>query len=207
VETECSAGPGPAEWWRKASGISHRASCAGLAGLGTAALRPVMCSASAVPIEPGCLIEANCRSEGLSRTTRPWPSQHIPRWMWLPRTASKQKLSSVCAGHRVGGAPRRNRTADPILTMEPPGTAVRNPVSPGRARPSRPKLSVQSTCRYAFSWRRDALLIAASRSLHHVATATRTKPTTEDLEADHPDGTSPSHSSRLEGFLAGSRDT
>jgi hypothetical protein len=27
-----------------------------------------------------------------------------------------------------GGAPRRNRTGDPILTMEPPGTAVRNAV-------------------------------------------------------------------------------
>jgi hypothetical protein len=34
-----------------------------------------------------------------------------------------------------GGAPRRNRTGDPILTMEPPGTAVRNAVSPGHARP------------------------------------------------------------------------
>jgi alkanesulfonate monooxygenase SsuD/methylene tetrahydromethanopterin reductase-like flavin-dependent oxidoreductase (luciferase family) len=33
------------------------------------------------------------------------------------------------------GAPRRNRTGDPILTMEPPGTAVRNAVFAGRARP------------------------------------------------------------------------
>ena len=30
-------------------------------------------------------------------------------------------------------SPRRNRTGDPILTMEPPGTAVRNPISPGCA--------------------------------------------------------------------------
>jgi hypothetical protein len=34
-----------------------------------------------------------------------------------------------------GGAPRRNRTGDPILTMEPPGTAVRTAVSPGHVRP------------------------------------------------------------------------
>jgi hypothetical protein len=45
------------------------------------------------------------------------------------------KMTSVCAGHRLGGAPRRNRTGDPILTMEPPGTAVRTGVSPGHARP------------------------------------------------------------------------
>jgi hypothetical protein len=44
------------------------------------------------------------------------------------------KMTSICAGHRLGGAPRRNRTGDPILTMEPPGTAVRTAVSPGRAR-------------------------------------------------------------------------
>jgi len=41
----------------------------------------------------------------------------------------------------LGWSPRRNRTGDPILTMEPPGTAVRTAVSPGRARPSGTKLS------------------------------------------------------------------
>jgi hypothetical protein len=46
-------------------------------------------------------------------------------------------------------SPRRNRTGDPILTMEPPGTAVRNAVSPGHARPSRPKLSVLFRSSYA----------------------------------------------------------
>jgi hypothetical protein len=45
------------------------------------------------------------------------------------------KTPSVSAGQPGCGAPRRNRTGDPILTMELPGTAVRNPVSPGRARP------------------------------------------------------------------------
>ena len=48
-------------------------------------------------------------------------------------------------------SPRRNRTGDPILTMEPPGTAVRTAVSAGHARPSGPKLSALSTCSYAFS--------------------------------------------------------
>jgi hypothetical protein len=45
------------------------------------------------------------------------------------------ELTSVSAGQPGCGAPRRNRTGDPILTMEPPGTAVRTAVSPGHARP------------------------------------------------------------------------
>jgi hypothetical protein len=61
------------------------------------------------------------------------------------------ELTSISAGQRLCGAPRRNRTGDPILTMEPSGTAVRNPVSPGRARPSGPKLSVLFRRSYAFS--------------------------------------------------------
>jgi hypothetical protein len=68
-------------------------------------------------------------------------------------TPPNAKMTSVCAGHWLGGAPRRNRTGDPILTMEPPGTAVRTAVSPGHARPSRPKLSVLFRRSYAFSFR------------------------------------------------------
>src|SRR5918993_1088477 len=38
----------------------------------------------------------------------------------LPRQPTPNvELTDVCAGHRLGGAPRRNRTGDPILTMEP----------------------------------------------------------------------------------------
>jgi len=48
---------------------------------------------------------------------------------------SGRRPTSVCAGQSLCGAPRRNRTGDPILTMEPPGTAVRMIVLPGRARP------------------------------------------------------------------------
>jgi hypothetical protein len=50
-----------------------------------------------------------------------------------------------------GGAPRRNRTGDPILTMEPPGTAVRTAVPAGHARPSGSKLSVLFRLGYVFS--------------------------------------------------------
>ena len=31
--------------------------------------------------------------------------------------SSKATTTSICAGRRLGGAPRRNRTGDPILTM------------------------------------------------------------------------------------------
>src|SRR5512132_2968597 len=71
-----------------------------------------------------------------------------------PEPARNVKMISVCAGHRLGGAPRRNRTGDPILTMEPPGTAVRTAVSPRRARPSGPKLSVLLRRRYALTLKR-----------------------------------------------------
>jgi hypothetical protein len=53
----------------------------------------------------------------------------------------------------LGGAPRRNRTGDPILTMEPPGTAVRTAVLAGNARPSGSKLSVLLRPSYAFTSR------------------------------------------------------
>jgi hypothetical protein len=62
-------------------------------------------------------------------------------------------MTSANAGHRLGRAPRRNRTGDPILTMEPPGTAVRTAVSPGRARPLGPKLSVLLRQSYALTFR------------------------------------------------------
>src|SRR5215216_5892427 len=67
-----------------------------------------------------------------------------------------------------GGAPRRNRTGDPILTMEPPGTAVRTAVSPGHARPSGPKLSVLFQRSYALSFEP-----CADRSLEQAIIRTR----------------------------------
>ena len=68
--------------------------------------------------------------QGLSNATPNAKTISIAR-----STGPSAELTSVSAGHRVGGAPRRNRTGDPILTMEPPGTAVRTAVSPARVRP------------------------------------------------------------------------
>jgi hypothetical protein len=48
---------------------------------------------------------------------------------------SDPAISSAAAVSLVGGAPRRNRTGDPLLTMEPPGTAVRTAVTAGGAQP------------------------------------------------------------------------
>src|SRR4029453_2365764 len=76
----------------------------------------------------------------------------------------KRLPTDGCAGHRVGGTPRRNLTGDPILTMEPPGTPVRNAVSPGHARPEGPKLSVLLRRRYAFSFKPRTTIAGAS---HH----------------------------------------
>jgi hypothetical protein len=69
----------------------------------------------------------------------------------------KRLPTDVCAGQPGCGAPRRNRTGDPILTMEPPGTAVRTALSPGRARPSGPKL-------WVLPRRRDALTFGSRSS-------------------------------------------
>src|SRR4029450_9484969 len=60
-------------------------------------------------------------------------------------------MTSICAAQSLCRAPRRNRTADPILTMEP-GTAVRTAVCPGHARPSGPKLSVLLRRSHAFTY-------------------------------------------------------
>src|SRR5215217_3672157 len=73
------------------------------------------------------------------------------------------KMTSVCAGHLPGGAPRRNRTGDPILTMEPPGTAVRTAVLAGHAGPSGPKLSVLFQRSYALT--SNQVLIIAGEAM------------------------------------------
>jgi hypothetical protein len=83
-------------------------------------------------------------------TVRPHPSMGCVLRPAEP--ASYMKKTSVCAGQHGCGAPRRNRTGDPILTMEPPGTAVRTAVCPGHARPSRPKLSVHFRRSYVLTF-------------------------------------------------------
>src|SRR5215203_5794444 len=99
-----------------------------------------------------------CRSNERTRGLRLGSSMNrngrqrkgCPSGIRPPEPVPNVKMTSVCAGHRLGGAPRRNRTGDPILTMEPPGTAVRTAIFAGRARPSEEKLSALSTHSYAF---------------------------------------------------------
>jgi hypothetical protein len=116
-----------------------------------------MCSLTAVRLihqNPMAMESANRPVRGLDAdpggaTVRPHPDKGSA--ISTRSTGSDIELTSVSAGHRLGGAPRRNRTGDPILTMEPPGTAVQTAVSPGHARPSGPKLSVLLRQRYAFT--------------------------------------------------------
>jgi hypothetical protein len=82
------------------------------------------------------------------------------------------KMISVCAGPRLGGAPRRNRTGDPILTMEPQKPLCGTPfpqVTPDRRSQS-----------YRFSFGQvmrslQARLIAAGVG-HHPARPSPTQP-------------------------------
>jgi hypothetical protein len=72
-----------------------------------------------------CSDDCTWRFSGKSLTnggSRPTGMQQAGRW-------TRPDLWFWC------GAPRRNRTGDPILTMEPPVTAVRNAVTAGHARP------------------------------------------------------------------------
>jgi hypothetical protein len=97
-----------------------------------------------------------------SRPGRSPPGSSRPDHSGCCPAAAQRRIPTCRVGDRpgnrpglscgfCGGAPRRNRTADPILTMEPPGTAVRTAASPGRARPWAPKLSVLFRPSYAFT--------------------------------------------------------
>jgi hypothetical protein len=80
--------------------------------------------------------EQSCCSMGLPSYRQALASHSIPmRVCGRPQTSRNGNRPSVSAGQPGCGAPRRNRTGDPILTMEPPGTAVRTAASPARARP------------------------------------------------------------------------
>ena len=49
-----------------------------------------------------------------------WYSERFPTWDVLSVQQSYRpnvKMTSVSSGHLSGGAPRRNRTDDPILTI------------------------------------------------------------------------------------------
>jgi hypothetical protein len=50
----------------------------------------------------------------MSDQERFWPSAHPDCYVFAP-TRKRRSLTSLYAGQRLGGAPRRNRTGDPIL--------------------------------------------------------------------------------------------
>jgi hypothetical protein len=69
-----------------------------------------------------------------------------------------ERVKEPSRGHQLDG--------DTILSMEPPGTAVRTAASPGRARPSGPKLSVLFPWSYAVTVAlRPSVADEAGRSL------------------------------------------
>jgi hypothetical protein len=125
----------------------------------------VMCSASAMPIEQGRLMETNCTSGGSPTRVGLRPSQRIPMRMGSAPTIPKRPMTSVCAGQPMYGAPRRNRTADPILTMELPGTAVRTAISPARARPSGSKFIGSLAAKLCAHFSRHGRIVAGAG--HH----------------------------------------
>ena len=116
---------------------------------------PGMCSVTAMrPAQNRAVPDTDdqrCRSAGLLALWRRADPSHPHSITDVVGDGCERRLNSISAGESLCGAPRRNRTGDPILTMEPPGTAVRKLVSAGRARPSVPKLSVLFRRSYAFS--------------------------------------------------------
>jgi hypothetical protein len=58
---------------------------------------------------------------GLSPHRQAWTLTAHPNAYGVGPTILKQPLTSVCAGRRLCGAPRRNRTGDPILTIDARG--------------------------------------------------------------------------------------
>jgi hypothetical protein len=60
--------------------------------------------------------------------------------LWTVDASSNATTTSVSAGQHLCGAPRRNRTGDPILTMDLAVTAMLTGVSADRWRPWDAKL-------------------------------------------------------------------
>jgi hypothetical protein len=98
--------------------------------------RLVMWSTSAVPIQLSLLLEAKLHvRRGDPSTDLPMipPPHPVPDRQ--PAQMGQWEPTSVSAGQRLGGAPRRNRTADIILTMYPRPTVMLFSVFAGRRHP------------------------------------------------------------------------
>jgi hypothetical protein len=112
--------------------------CFGMAAAGTAWIPAVMRSNTAVRPSPQDrrgratgedAAQTHCRRSASNRT-----QDLIPTWGCALRPADASPnatMTSVCAGQRGGGAPRRNRTADPILTMNHQEPLCAEPFSQG----------------------------------------------------------------------------
>jgi hypothetical protein len=99
--------------------------------------RPVMCSVTAMrPVQIRALPDAPRLTLLLSRARRAlmasWPFASHSNADAVADNGSGRRRTSVCAGQNLCRAPRRNRTGDPILTMDWRPSAVLARVIAGR---------------------------------------------------------------------------
>jgi hypothetical protein len=166
--------PRRARRWREATAAERiRPSAWAVADPAAAASKPrltVMCSASAVRPGAGCATgppneQSSCSAHysGYSGVAEGFVDTATSlTWMRPVPPVPKRELISVCAGQRWCGAPRRNRTADPILTMNPGSSAVLPSVFAGRRTPWRAHVwdqspsqvssSMTTSCRSSETW-------------------------------------------------------
>jgi hypothetical protein len=74
-------------------------------------------------------------SKAISALTASWPSASHSNADVVSHNGSGRRLTGISAGESLCGAPRRNRTGDPILTMDRGRTAVLSAVSAGGPTP------------------------------------------------------------------------
>jgi hypothetical protein len=102
--------------------------------------RPVMCSVTAMrPVQiraqPDAPLLTLLLSRGRCALMASWPFASHSNADAVVDNGSGRRLTSVSAGQSLCGAPRRNRTGDPILTMDRRPSAVLTRVFAARAAP------------------------------------------------------------------------
>jgi hypothetical protein len=105
-----------------------------------------MCSVTAVRLDSSSPRDRQPPKLLVSRLmcpTRSRPLRAHPLRNKASRSSQHLGNTSVCAGQPWCGAPRRNRTGDPILTMDRGRTAVLTGVFAGRSAPWMPQLWAQ----------------------------------------------------------------
>jgi hypothetical protein len=91
------------------------------------------------PLRPMLLVNRAIRALAARRPFASHPTMDAAAYK-----GSGRRLTNVCAGQPGYGAPRRNRTGDPILTMDRWPSAVLRRIFAARATPSMPQLWAQS---------------------------------------------------------------